>query len=64
MRTNESKAPMKKAELDFLVERIARHKAPPIILPMVNRELLAKTAKRLRKSKDVLLAEKCSPVKN
>ena len=55
---------MKKAELDFLVERIARHKAPPIILPVVNWELLAKTAKRLRKSKDVLLAEKCSPVKN
>jgi hypothetical protein len=56
---------MKKAELDFLIEQIARHEAPPIILPAalqpVDRELLAKTAARLQKQKSVLATIKCSP---
>lgn len=56
---------MKKTELDFLVERISRHEAPPIILPAasrpVDRELLLKIAKRLRRCKDVVRDEPCSP---
>jgi hypothetical protein len=58
---------MKKEEIDFLVKRIARHTAPPIILPAasksVDRKLLARTAARLRRSKSVLASVKCSPVK-
>jgi hypothetical protein len=47
-----------------LAKRIGAHKAPPIMLPVVDRKLLAKTAKRLRKSRDVVRDEPCSPVKN
>jgi hypothetical protein len=58
---------MKKEEMQFLAERIARHQAPPIIVPSalqpVDKQLLARTARRLRKSKSVLVGEKCSPVK-
>jgi hypothetical protein len=52
------------AERMALARRIAAHPAPPIILPAasrpVDRELLAKTAARLRRSKSVLVGEKCS----
>ena len=52
------------AERLELARQIAAHDPPPIILPAalrpVDRELLAKTAARLRRSKSVLVGEKCS----
>jgi hypothetical protein len=46
-----------------LAERIAQH-APPIQVPLVDSWLLIKTAKRLQRSKDVVLDLPCAATKN
>jgi hypothetical protein len=51
-----------------LASKIAKHDPPPIILPAalqpVDRKLLAKTAKRLQRSRDVVRGMKCDPSEN
>jgi hypothetical protein len=46
-----------------LAKRIGAHEAPPIMLPVVDRKLLEKTAKRLQRTADVVRDMKCDPRK-